>query len=76
MPRASKFNAKKRITVRDNHVNNTFFNHGKDALSISRNIDHNLDPMIDTAECFGSFESNFNTRSHRHASEHLLKKEG
>ena len=76
MPKASKFNSKKRITVRNNHANNTWKNYGKSAKYISGLVDENVDQLLGGLDFSNEIESNYMTRSYRHAVEHALRKQG
>ena len=77
MPRASKFNAKKRITVRNHHVDRKNpKNFMKDAQQISVAVDDNVEDLMNILYNCPEVESNYMTRSYRHAVEHALKEKG
>ena len=77
MPRASKFNAKKRITVRNHHVDRKNpRNFMKDAQQISIAVDNNVEDLIGGFDFGSEIESTYMTRSYRHAVEHALRKQG
>ena len=77
MPKASKFNAKKRIAVRNHHVNRKNpRNFMKDAQQISVAVDSNVMDLIAGFDFGSEIESSYMTRSYRHAVEHALRKQG
>ena len=77
MPKASKFNAKKRITVRNHHVDRKNpRNFMKDAQQISVAVDSNVMDLIAGFDFGSEIESSYMTRSYRHAVEHALRKQG
>ena len=77
MPRASKFNAKKRITVRNHHVDRRNpKNFMKDAQQISLTVDADVDALLNGFVFGSEIQSSYMTRSHRHAVEHALRKQG
>ena len=77
MPKAAKFNAKKRITVRNHHVDRKNpSNFMKDAHQISVSVDENVDHLLGGLDFSPEIESNYMTRSYRHAVEHALRKLG
>ena len=77
MPKAAKFNAKKRITVRNHHVDRKKArNFMKDAQHISVAVDSNVESLIGGLDFGSEIESNYMTRSYRHAVEHALRKLG
>ena len=77
MPKASKFNAKKRIAVRNHHVNRKNpRNFMKDAQQISIAVDNNVEDLMGGFDFVCEIESTYMTRSYRHAVEHALRKQG
>ena len=77
MPKASKFNAKKRIAVRNHHVNRKNpRNFMKDAQQISIAVDNNVVDLMGGFDFVCEIESTYMTRSYRHAVEHALRKQG
>ena len=77
MPKASKFNAKKRIAVRNHHVNRKNpRNFMKDAQQISIAVDNNVEDLMGGYDFVCEIESTYMTRSYRHAVEHALRKQG
>ena len=77
MPKASKFNAKKRIAVRNHHVNRKNpRNFMKDAQQIIIAVDNNVEDLMGGFDFVCEIESTYMTRSYRHAVEHALRKQG
>ena len=77
MPKASKFNAKKRIAVRNHHVNRKNpRNFMKDAQQIGIAVDNNVEDLMGGFDFVCEIESTYMTRSYRHAVEHALRKKG
>lgn len=77
MPKAAKFNAKKRITVRNHHVDRKKArNFRKDAQYISVAVDSNVESLLGGLDFGSEIESTYMTRSYRHAVEHALRKKG
>ena len=77
MPKASKFNAKKRIAVRNHHVNRKNpRNFMKDAQQIAIVVDNNVEDLMGGFDFVCEIESTYMTRSYRHAVEHALRKQG
>jgi len=77
MPKASKFNAKKRIAVRNHHVNRKNpRNFMKDAQQIGIAVDNNVEDLMGGFDFVCEIESTYMTRSYRHAVEHALRKQG